>query len=275
MKKALSVSAVTSIDRALTILEVLSQSKRGLTNAEISRKLKLPKSTASYILRTLKQKGYLQRDDDLARYRITAKLFSVGSQALRGLELHDVAVPILQDLVDKTDLAGHLAILDGHEAVYIEKIDKPGFIKMNTWIGRRMDVHCTAAGKALIAYLPQQVVEEIIRDRGLPKRTPKTITSLNHLLRELAKVRANGYALDDSENNPDVMCIGAPIFNMEGRVVAAVSLTGTESQARSHKFESHVKLIKHAAKQISHQLGHVGTGHHSGQSEQFPERGPG
>jgi len=274
MKKVPGVSAVTSIERALTILELLSQSKRGLTNAEISRKLKLPKSTASYILRTLKHKGYLHRDDDLGKYRISAKLFSIGSQPLRDLELHDVAFPALQDLVNKTDLTGHLAILDGHEAVYIEKIDKPGFIRMNTWIGRRLDVHCTAVGKALTAYLPQEGVEEIIRHKGLSKHTPKTITSLNHLLRELAKVRANGYALDDAENNLDVVCIAAPIFNMEGRVAAAVGLTGTESQMRSHKFESHVRLIKHAAKQISHELGYVGLGHHSGHLEQSPEHGP-
>ena len=275
MKKTLTISPVASIERALTILEVLSQSKRGLTNAEISRKLKLPKSTASYILRTLKQKGYLHRDDDLGKYRLSAKLFSVGSQALRGLELHDVAFPALQELVDKTDLTGHLAILDGHEVVYIEKIDKPGFIRMNTWVGRRLDVHCTAVGKALIAYLSQEVVEEIIRDRGLPKHTPKTITSLNHLLRELAKVRADGYALDDSENNLDVMCIAAPIFNVEGQAVAAIGLTGTESQTRSHKFESRVKLIKQAAKNISHQLGYVSTGHHAGHSEKFLEYGTG
>lgn len=259
MKEATNVGA---IDRALTILEVLSQSRNGLTNSEISRRLKLPKSTLSYILRTLKQRGYLQRDDSLGKYRISTKLFSVGSHALRGLELHDVAYPLLQDLVEKTGLAGHLAILDGHEAVYIERIDKPGFIRINTWVGRRMDVHCTSVGKALIAHLPQQAVEAIVRDRGLAKHTAKTITTLNHLLRDLAYVRSNGYALDDGENNLDVVCIAAPIFNIEGRTVAAVGLTGTESQMKSHKFETHVRLIKQAAKQMSQQLGFTGAAHH-------------
>jgi DNA-binding IclR family transcriptional regulator len=272
MKDPVTVGA---IDRALTILEVLSQSKNGLTNSEISRKLKLPKSTVSYILRTLRQRGYLHRDDTLGKYRISMKLFSVGSHALRGLELHDVAYPLLQELVEKTGVACHLAILDGHEAVYIERIDKPGFIRINTWVGRRMDVHCTSVGKALIAHLPQQAVEAILRDRGLPKHTPKTITTLNHLLRELAYVRANGYAIDDCENNLDVVCIASPIFNMEGRTVAAVGLTGTESQMKSHKFEGHVRLIKHAAKQMSQQLGFTGASHHAAHAERFPERRPG
>jgi len=125
MRKASAISPVTSIDRTLTIFEVLSHSKKGLSNSEVSRKLRLPKSTISYILRTLRQRGYLYKDDRLGKYHLTAKLLSVGSQALRGIGLHDVAVPILQEVVDKTGLAGHLAILDGSEAVYIEKIDKP------------------------------------------------------------------------------------------------------------------------------------------------------
>lgn len=255
-----AIPTVGAVDRALAVLELLSPSKKGLTNAEISRKLKLPKSTLSYILRTLRQHGYVHRDPLAGKYRLSAKLFSVGSQALRGLDLHDVAHPLLQELVDKTGLAGHLAILDGSEAVYIEKIDKPGFIRINTWVGRRMDVHCTSVGKALIAHLPQPQVEEIVRARGLSKHTPRTITTMAQLLRDLARVRADGYAIDDSENNLDVVCIAAPIFNVEGRPIAAVGLTGTESQMRSHKFENHVNGVKHAARQISHQLGY--TAHH-------------
>ncbi len=274
MKRDNSGSAVTSIDRALTILEVLSQSKRGLTNAEISRKLKLPKSTASYILRTLTHRGYLSRGDEVGRYRISAKLFSIGSQALRGLELHDLALPVLQELVEQTGLAGHLAILDGHEAVYIEKIEKPGFIRVNTWVGRRLDVHCTAVGKALIAYLPQESVHDIIKDKGLPRHTPKTITSPGQLFRELAKVRAAGYALDNDENSPDVKCIAAPIFNMENRAVAALGLTGLQTQMRLHKLKTCVKLIKHAAKNISHQLGYTGKSHAASRLEMSLGDGP-
>jgi DNA-binding IclR family transcriptional regulator len=267
MNKPPVISPVTSIDRALTILEVLSQSNKGLTNSEVSRRLKLPKSTTSYILRTLKQKGYLHKDDSLGKYHLTAKLLSVASQALRGLELHDVAFPILQGLVDRTGVASHLAILDGHEVVYIEKVEKPGFIKMNTWVGQRLDVHCTAAGKALIAHLPQATLEEIIREKGLPKHTPKTITSPNQLFSELSKVRVTGYSLDDCENNLGVICIAAPIFNMDRNVEASVSLTGTESEVRP-KLESYVKLIKQAAKSISRRLGYEGAGHRSGFSEE-------
>ena len=272
MSKVPVMNPVTSIDRALTIFELISQSRKGLSNSEVSRKLKLPKSTASYILRTLDQRGYLYRNDSSGKYRLTAKLFSIGSQALRSMELQDIVLPILQELVDKTGLAGHLAILDGNEVVYIEKIDKPGFIKMNTWIGKRLDVHCTAVGKSLIAYLPQEAVEEIIREKGLPKRTPKTINSPRQLFSELARVRSAGYALDKSENSLDVKCIAAAIFNAEGKVEAAVGLTGTESQMRLHKLKSYVKLIKQAAKNISRQLGYGGAGRRGGITEKIPDR---
>lgn len=248
--------SVISVDRALTILETLGPSKKGFTNSEISRKLKLPKSTTSYILRTLVQRGYLRKEEPEGRYRLSAKLFSVGSQALRGLELHDIALPVLQELVDKSDLAGHLAVLDGHEAVYIEKVEKPGFIRINTWVGRRMDVHCTAVGKALIAYLPKEAVEEIIKAKGLPRRTDKTITSAHELFAELARVRAAGYARDKSENNLDVACVAAPIFNAAGKVEAAIGLTGTEGQVRLHHLKDTEKLVKQAARNISHQLGY-------------------
>ena len=264
MRKASAISPVTSIDRTLTIFEVLSHSKKGLSNSEVSRKLRLPKSTISYILRTLRQRGYLYKDDRLGKYHLTAKLFSVGSEALRGMGLHDVAVPILQEVVDKTGLAGHLAILDGNEAVYIEKIDKPGFIKMDTWVGRRMEVHCTSVGKALIAYLPTESVKEIIKAKGLSKHTPKTITSPHRLFRELKKVRAAGYSVDNSENNFDVRCIAAPIFNMQGGVEAALGLTGIESQLRLQKLKGYVKVVKQAARNISRQLGYGTPRHRSG-----------
>ncbi len=262
---------VTSIDRALTILETLSQSKKGLTNSDISRKLDLPKSTISYILRTLEQRSYLYKADSSGKYRLTAKLFSVGIQVLRGMELHDIALPVLEELVDKTDLTGHLAILDGYDAVYIEKIDKPGFIKMDTWVGRRLDVHCTAVGKALIAQLPQESIEKIIKIKGLSKYTPKTISSSNQLFHELEKVRAAGYALDDSENNADVRCIATPIFNMQGRVEAALGLTGTESQMKLEKLKGYVRLIKQAARHISQRLGYKGTFYQPATTQRVPD----
>ena len=254
----LTKNRVPSIIRAFTIMELLAERKKGLTTSEISRRLKLPKSSASCILRTLEERGYLCRDDHQGKYRVTLRLFSVGSQALHGLELTDIALPIIQGLVDETGLTGHLAILDGYEAVYIQKVEKPGMIKVNTWVGRRLDMHSTAVGKALTAYLPQATVEKIIKEKGLHKHTPKTIISPRQLFSELGKVKAAGYALCHSEHSPDVNCIAAPIFNIQGNVEAAVGLTGTESQMRLLKMDTYVRLIKQAARNLSHRRGYDG-----------------
>ena len=123
----------------------------------------------------------------------------------------------MRHLMEKTNLTCHLAILDGPEAVYIEKVEPQGFIRMDTWVGRRMRVHATSVGKALVAHIPQERLEKILADSGMEKRTPKTITTVPRLLKDLEKVRAQGYAVDDEENNMGARCLGAPVFNQSGR----------------------------------------------------------
>ena len=146
-------SSSTAVERTLLILEAVAQREGGMSNAEFSRKLKIPKSSASYILRTLEQHGYLRRDGEAGRYRLGMKVLNLSRAALSGVDVREVALPVMRHLVDRIHITTHLAILDHDEAVYVEKVEAPGFIKMNTWIGRRMEVHSTAVGKALLAYL--------------------------------------------------------------------------------------------------------------------------
>ena len=146
-------SPSVAVERALAILEAVANRADGLTNAEISRKLNIPKSSASYILRTLENNGYLRRDGETAHYRVGVKVLSLSRSALSGLDVRDVAIPFMRDIVDSTRLTCHLAILDGSSAVYVEKVEAPGFLKVDTWVGRRMLVHTTSVGKALAAYL--------------------------------------------------------------------------------------------------------------------------
>ena len=134
-------SLSVAVERALGMLEHVAQAPEGLTNAEVSRKLQIPKSSASYILRTLERQGYLNRDPQSGRYRVGLKILSLSRGALSGIDVREVALPILRHLMEKTNLTCHLAILDGPEAVYIEKVEPEGFIRMDTWVGRRMRVH--------------------------------------------------------------------------------------------------------------------------------------
>jgi len=238
------------------MLEAAAQSPEGLSNAEISRKLEIPKSSASYILRTLEKQGYLHRDDESGKYRVGLKILSLSRGALSGIDVREVALPIMRHLMEKTNLTCHLAILDGPEAVYIEKVEPQGFIRMDTWVGRRMRVHATSVGKALVAHIPQPQLEKIISERAMEKRTAKTITTLPRLLKELEKVRGQGYAVDDEENNIGARCVGAPIFNQQGLIEASIGLSGTINQVNAQTMLRILEALKDAARHISMQLGY-------------------
>lgn len=244
-----------AVERALGMLEAIALESEGLSNAEISRKLQIPKSSASYILRTLEKQNYLNRDPDTGKYRVGLKILSLSRGALSGIDVREVALPIMRQLMEKTNLTCHLAILDGPEAVYIEKIEPQGFIRMDTWVGRRMRVHATSVGKALVAYIPQERLEKILAERAMERRTPKTITTVPRLLKELEKVRASGYAVDDEENNLGARCLGAPIFNQHGLVEASLGLSGTINQVNAQTMPRIVEALKDAARHISMQLG--------------------
>ena len=249
-------SPSVAVERALGMLEAVAHEPDGLSNAEISRKLKIPKSSASYILRTLEKQGYVNRDSQSGKYRVGLKILSLSRGALSGIDVREVALPIMRHLVEKTSLTCHLAILDGPEAVYIEKVEPPGFIRMDTWVGRRMRVHATSVGKALVAHIAQGRLEKILAEAGMEKRTPKTITTVPKFLKELEKVRTQGYAVDDEENNLDARCVGAPVFNQHGGIEASLGLSGTIHQVNAQTMPRILEALKDAARHLSMQLGY-------------------
>ncbi len=248
----------TAVERTLLILETVAQRAGGMSNADVNRKLNIPKSSASYILRTLEQRGYLRRDRDDGKYRLGMKILSLSRAALSGVDIREVALPIMRHLVDQIHLTTHLAILDHEEAVYVEKVEAPSFIKMDTWIGRRMEVHSTAVGKALLAYLDAGERETILRHRGMKKLTPHTITSVAKLMKEFDRVRQLGYSVDDEENSLGARCVGAPIFNSEGRVEASIGSTGTITAVPRDAVPRLAETVKDAARRISHLIGYRG-----------------
>jgi len=248
-------SSSRAVERALTILEAIAERDNGMTNAEISRRLEMPKSSASYILRALERRGYLRRDSETSRYRLGLKALSLSRGALDGLDIKGIALPELQHLMERSHLTAHLAVLDHGEAVYVEKVEAPGFVKMNTWVGRHMPIHCTSVGKALVAWLPEAEVKTLLKESGMRKRTSKTIVVYARYLQELARVREQGYAVDDEENNHGVRCVAAPIFDGSGRVVASVGVSGTTAQNGLDHLPKIAELVKETARKVSQQLG--------------------
>jgi DNA-binding IclR family transcriptional regulator len=259
-------SPATAVERALGILEAIARAANGLTNSEISRALGIPKSTASYILHCLERRGYLRRESPGGKYRLGLKVLDLSQGLLKSLDLRELARPVLSALVQRVHLTTHLAVLENGEAVYIERAEAPGFIKMDTWVGRRMFVHSTSVGKVLVAWRPKDEVEQILTEHGMKKRTPKTISVAAKYMLELERVRTEGYGLDDEENSVGARCIAAPVFNGRGQVEAAIGVSGTIAMVNADTSPKIIAAVKDAAQKISAQLGystHPSGAHHA------------
>jgi DNA-binding IclR family transcriptional regulator len=183
-----------------------------------------------------------------------SKLFSLANRALGGLHLGDLSMPTLHALMRKTRLTVHLAILEQHEAVLIAKVDAPGPARLATWLGKRMEVHCTGLGKALISHLSEEELDRLFKERGLPRHNENTLASLKKLREDLVKTAKRGYAVDDEEDEIGLRCLGVPVFGYAGAAVAAVSLAGTTSQITAENVETLATELKLAAEGISRLL---------------------
>jgi len=251
------VTTSNVIERAFSILEAVAESANGLSNAEISRRLKVPKSSASYILRVMENRGYLSRDEG-GKYRLGLKIMSLSHEQTAHLDVREIAKPILEKFVEKSRMSeAHLAVLDNGRAVYVEKVEAANsFIKMDIWVGHRLPVHTTAIGKVLVAYLPEAEVIKILDLHGMEKKTRRSITNQKKFLRELEKVREYGFALDNEENCLNVRCLAAPIFNAKGEITAALGTSTTILQLDKSHLPKVVELVKNAAEKVSHQIGY-------------------
>lgn len=253
--QALKTPSVPALKRALALLELLASSRNGLTLPELAKELGLPKSSLHCLLLTLERNGYLHRNTTTGRYLFATKLFTLANMALNGTELREIAVPFLRSLSGATRLTVHMAILDRNEAVLVAKAEPPGIFKLATWVGKRMDAHCTGVGKALLAYLQPEELEALIAERGLPRHNENTIASVRKLKEELLKVRRLGYSSEDEEDEIGLRCIGTPVFDRSGQVAAAISLSGTTAQITSDNVEALVTQLKRTTSGISQALG--------------------
>ncbi len=248
--------AVPSVTRAMKILELLAQSQRGLTLADVSRKLGVPKSSVHVLMRTLEDLGYLKSSELKGKYSVGLKLVSLSNIALENLDLREQARTFLQDLVLRTKLTVHLAILEGVEAVIIEKFDAAGMLRLATWVGKRLDANSSGVGKALLAFAPEETYDHQLKRKSLARHNRNTISSPEALRRELKKIRALGYAFEDEEGEIGFRCIGAPLYDARGHVVAAISIAGTTSQIPRAQVASLASTVKETAAHISRHLGY-------------------
>jgi len=246
---------VAAVERALGILENIDGTVRGTGITELSRRLGLGKSTVHRLCSTLEHHGYLVRDPETGRYRLSLRVFQIGSTALNDLDLPARAMPALEALGASIQEAAHLAVLDGTEVVFIGKVESPRPLRLYSQVGRRCPAHCTALGKVLLAHAPAEVRARVLA-RPLKRYTAATITAPAALERVLEETRRRGYAVDDQEFEEGVRCVAAPIRDYTDRVVAALSVSVPAGRLPRARVASLVDKVTGAARRVSGTLGH-------------------
>ncbi len=258
MKSPHDRHTVQAVERALKILIILAEAGAPLTLSQIRDRTKLNISTAHRLLHTLMNDGFISQDKDTGKYLLGLRTFEVGHAALYSMDIRTVARPILQKLVDACNETVNLAILDQDEIVYIDQIESQNMIKIFARVGSRGPAHCTGAGKALIAHLSDRDFERFLHNKEpLQVFTKQTISDKARLKEEVALIRGKGYSLDNEELEEGVRCVAVPIKDFEGKVIAAVSLSGPDTRLTDAFIQG--KLIPEvmaAAERISERLGY-------------------
>ena len=253
----MSEASSRAVERALSIMETVGASHHSLSHSDLCRRLGIPKGTASYLLHTLEARGYLHREPETGRYSLGLQVLQLSHGVSAHLDLRTAALPHLRQFVAEMNLPAHLATLEQGRVVYIEKVESTGFVRMATWVGKRLPVHTTAVGKALVAWLSAEQVAAILQQRGMEPVTPETIVTQPLFLRELEKVRRQRYALDLEENNLGVRCVAAPVLNDAGDVVAALGTSGTTAQIADAHLQRVINAVQASAQTVSQALGYA------------------
>jgi IclR family transcriptional regulator, KDG regulon repressor len=248
--------ASPALQRALDVLEVISDSDAGFTNAYLARRLAIPKSSASSILGVLQSRGYLGRCANNGRYKLGFKTLTLGRKLLDHSMIRDLALPLMRNLVERANLTCHLAIFGQREAVHLDKIVARRYLSLDNTrsVGERVPLHASSVGKALLAWQEQRVLDASLPRMELPRSSPRTITTRAQLLGKLSEIRNQGYAIDDEECRLGWRCVGAPIFDELGSVRVAICLTGTVAELNDTSLTSAAAAVKETARQISRSL---------------------
>ena len=249
---------LSSVRNAARLLKEFSGVDRELGVTELSGRLGLGKSTVHRLLATLAEERLLERDAASGRYRLGLGLYELGAVVAAHVDLHEAAMPALVSLRQRTGETVQVAVLDGLEAVYVERLDSPHTLRIFSRVGHRLPAHCTSSGKVLLAGLPPETLDARLAQWKPVAMTPRTITDEQALRAELRTVAQRGWAENVEEGELGVASVGAPIRGMDGTVTAAISVAGPISRVRGASLRRFSGPVVEAANAISRRLGYRG-----------------
>lgn len=247
-----------SVRNAARVLRAFSHADQELGVSELSRRLSLSKSTTHRLVATLEAERLLEQDQRTGKYRLGLALYELGTTVTEHVDLHQAALPVLSTLRHNTGEMVHVAVLDGLEVVYVERLESHHMLPLFRRVGHRLPAHWTSSGKVLLASLPRAEQERRLVGAELDARTAHTITDRGALLAELAEVARRGWASNVEEGEVGVTSVGAPLRGADGKVIAAVTVVGSSERVNADTLRRYRTAVIEAAAVISRRLGHRG-----------------
>jgi IclR family KDG regulon transcriptional repressor len=250
-------NTIKSLVKALNIVKLFTPAKSEWGIKEIVEALGYHKSSVQRLVTTLAAEGFLERTRTKGSvFKLGPMLLMLGNVASQSTDLRRVARPFLRRLVEQTQETSHLCVVDQSKCYYLDKIDSKQAIRLSTYVGQRLHLHCSGVGKALLSGMSQEEVDRIIAERGLPRFTENTIIDREHLSRELASIREKGLSFDNEEYEVGLRCVAAPVLDNRGRVVAAISISGPTQRLTTEALDRFAVYVKEAARGVSRNLGY-------------------
>lgn len=244
-----------TLERGLAVLELLGTADSGYQVSEVAQRLDLPMGTTHRLLQTLRHANYVEQDPRTRRYQLGLKILELRGATVGAMRMAAEARPLLRDLMLRTGLRAHLAVYRGGSVVYIDRVDNPASLLQYVPLGKRALAHATGLGKAILAHSAEAEVEAYLARQPLTGLTSTTITEAETLRRELAAIRAQGFATDQGESEENTRCLAAPIFDYTGQVVAAASIAGAPEEVEP-RLPQLAPVIIGIARDISQRFGY-------------------
>ncbi len=244
-----------TVGRALDILEAFTESNEALGITELSRRVSLNKSTTYRIVQALRARNYINQDQRTNKYCLGHRILSLASSFLNQNRLRELARTYLEELSKKTSQTIQLAILERDKVVYIDQVEGTDIFQVRLRIGDRGPLHCTAAGKSILAFLPEGEVEKIFEKSKFIPFTDKTITSMSDLRTDLKKIRRVGFSFSDQEYDKNLRAIGAPIIGMGSKVIGALALVAPLHRIKIKEVPRYGNMVRETGLRISLAMG--------------------
>jgi len=250
-----TTSHVQSLTRGLTILEKLSEIEGGATLTDIAQRVGLAASTAHRLLNTLEKMNYVHQSGDLGLWTIGLTAFTVGSAFVSHRDFAIQSHSYLRKLMDQSGETANLSILDGYDVVFIAQVQCREIMRMLVKLGSRHPIHASGSGKAILAALPDDVVQDILAKHGLPRHTEHTIVTPDGLLNAIKLIRRHGYAYDDEEHALGLRCVAAAVYDEYAEPLGAISLAGPLSRLTDERIRALGPLVARTAAEITGRMG--------------------